>query len=739
MAKYSGPNNVNGNGSGEAVPLPKLPFQTLLESPNLAKEMSQEYLDCLGQKVVEGYQADCASRKQWMQKTAEAQKLALQVVEQKSFPWPNCSNVKFPLVTIAALQFLSRMAILTKGRQIAKCDALGLDPDGSEGKRADRIASHLSYQLIEEEESWLDDDEKAKFSASIVGCAFKKTFFDPVGGVNQSIHVPAARLVVDYWTRDLDKSNRVTHEVDMTANDLAERVRRGVFLECDHTRTPNFDRNELDEVRDQIQGMTAPDEGDSVAPYLILEQHCWIDFDGDGYQEPYIVSVKADTSEVLRIVARFYGSGDVIRQNDSLIRKLESDMEDPNITPESKARYEAQIKKLRDDPENHILRIVPLQAFTKIPFIPSPDGGFYDLGLGALLGPMNASVDTIVNQLIDSGTMQNTAGGFLGRGVKMKGGSTGFAPFEWKPVDSNGDDLRKNIVPLPVQAPSTVLFQLLGMLVSYSERISGSTDIMSGVSPGQNTPAETSRNTIEQGMKIFSGIYGRMHRGFRRELQKYVALNRLFLEDNAEFYNLVTGEGAMIARDDYIKGRFSVRPAADPASASETQRQQKAMMLAERARGVPGYNVYEVEKNLLEAFDVPNISTIYPDPEGPNAIPPGSDPKIDLEHAKLAQAAQFKQLDAQIAIANLQIESSKVAAQITNLEASSLKLAAEAQGVDVGHQIAVISAQIGAAKTHQDGIIQTLQLLQQAAKLRHEMKSSSSEESAPKGPSQPKE
>ena len=27
------------------------------------------------------------------------------LAEAKTFPWPNCSNVKFPLITIAALQF----------------------------------------------------------------------------------------------------------------------------------------------------------------------------------------------------------------------------------------------------------------------------------------------------------------------------------------------------------------------------------------------------------------------------------------------------------------------------------------------------------------------------------------------------------------------------------------------------------------------------------------------------------
>jgi len=713
--------NVNENNeTGSAVKTPKLKFATLLDSPNIAKELPQDYLDVLGAQVVEGYRTDRASRSEWEKKNAEGIKLALQVTEAKSFPWAGCSNIKFPLVTIACLQFLSRVAILTKGRQIAKCDVLGLDPSGGEYKRAQRIQSHLSFQLLEDDDSWLDDDEKAKFASSIVGCAFKKTFFDSVGGRNQSPHVPAAKLVVDYYTKDIDKANRVTHELDMTPNMLKERERQGVFLEVDCERQDLPVTSELQQVQDEIQGLSAPAD-ETLGITCVLEQHLWLDLDGDGYQEPYVAYVTAETGQVLRLVARFYDKGDVFRKNDSLVRGLENDMLEAGDVPEVLARYKSEIKKLQEASDNYILRIEPLKYFTKIPFIPSPDGGFYDLGLGALLGPMNAAVDSLVNQLIDNGTMQNTAGGFLGRGVKMKGGSSGFAPFEWKPVDSTGDDLRKNIVPLPVQAPSNVLFQLLGMLVSYSERISGSTDIMSGVSPGQNTPAETSRNTVEQGMKIFSGIYGRQHRAFRRELKKYVELNRLFLEDNVEYFNLVSGEGAMIARDDYQKGKFSVRPSANPAMASETQRQQQAMLLRDAANSTSGYNRYEVEKNFLEAYDVPNIDVIYPDPSGPLAMPPPVDAKMELEMKKLELANAKMQGEMQLAIANLQVQALLNQAKIEELSAKATLELAQAEGVDIGHQLAAINAQIGAAKTHQDGILGALSLMQTAIKANHDM------------------
>src|SRR5690606_27327525 len=122
-----------------------------------------------------------------------------------------------------------------------------------------------------------------------------------------------------------------------------------------------------------------------------------------------------------------------------------------------------------------------------------PDGGFYDVGFGVLLGPLNESVNTAINQLFDAGTMATTAGGFLGRGAKLRGGVYTFSPFGWQNVDVMGDDLRKNMVQLEVREPSAVLFNLLTLLINYTNRISGATDMMVGENPGQNTPAETSR------------------------------------------------------------------------------------------------------------------------------------------------------------------------------------------------------------------------------------------------------
>ena len=436
-------------------------------------------------------------------------------------------------------------------------------------------------------------------------------------------------------------------------------------------------------AQNKAQGMNAPDSIDDTTPYEILEQHTWIDLDGDGYAEPYIVYMRRDTKQILRIVARYFTTS------------------------------------IQRDAKGNVLSIQPETYFTKFPFIPSPDGGFYDLGFGSLLGPLNQSIDTLLNQLIDTGTMANTAGGFLSRGIKLRGGNYNFAPLEWKHVDTTGDDLRKGIMPLPVREPSQVLFTLLNLLINYGERIGGSVDILSGQNPGQNTAAETTRTMAEQGMKIFSGIFKRTYRSLKDEFRKLYRLNQLYLQ-GVEDYASDTGDN-FIDADDFSGPVSDIRPAADPNIVSDTQRIQQATALLQLASTTGGMNMYEVQKNYLKAMKVSNIDMLLPDPKGPNAIKPGPSEKVQIEQMKMqGKQEQFKG-EMQLALAKLMQASELQQAKIHKLEADAILAVEQAGGVRTGHEIAMIDAQIGAAKAKHEGMQDSIKTIMGLEKHMKEM------------------
>ena len=641
--------------------------------------MDSEELSSLGFRLMDEINLDLTSRLDWEERNERASKLALQVVEKKTFPWPGASNVKFPLITIAAMQYHSRAyPALISNNEVVKCKVYGKDDDGEMHKRADRISRHMTYQVMEEDEGWEENTDKTLLVQAIAGTAIKKSYFDPVRGHNVSELVLPNDFVVNYYTKSIAESPRVSHRILLSSNDLHERQVRGVFLKVEDEVQPSLPNvSMLTQAKEDAQGVRQQ-SGDPDTPYEFFETHFWHDFDEDGYKEPYIAYIRRDTGKIYRIVARYF---------------------------EDSIEYH----------NGEIIRIKPEQYFTKYGFVPSPDGGFYDLGFGVLLGPTNDSVNTIVNQLIDAGTMSVTGGGFLGRGVKIKGGDYTFKPHEWKRVDSTGDDLRANIFPLPIREPNGVSFQLLQLLINYGERIAGATDMMTGVSPGQNTPAETSRNVVEQGMKVFNGIYKRTWRAMKEEFQKLYRLNQLYLpSEPVEFeYN---NELQFVLPDDYSMDMKLVKPAADPNVVSDSQRQMQAQAVLQLAQSSGGFNMYEVQKRYLDALKVNAIDQILPDPKGPNAIKPGPSEKMQIEKMKNDERQMNHQLRFKLGIAKLMQEAELQQAKITELQAKAVLELEQADGVKSGHAIAMLEAQIGAKRAHVDGIIKSIEMMQNLEK-----------------------
>ena len=655
-----------------------LSLDDIVGHKNVAELLSEEELTKIGVLAYDDFTRDLTSRDPWERKMEQAMKLALQVVEAKSFPWPNASNVKFPLVTIAALQYHARSyPVLIGNENIVKCRVWGEDKDGSKKARAERVENHMSYQVLEEDEPWEAEMDKVLITQPIIGCAFKKSYYDPICKHNVSENILAKDLVVNYWTKSLDTAQRISQIIYLSSNDVYERVVRGLWLPLDNVHPSSPEQSGLGAAQDKAQGMQMPEPTDSSTPYEFIEQHRTLDLDGDGYGEPYVVWFRRDTKQVVRISPRFFS------------------------------------KNIERNSQGDVLSIKAETYFTKYPFIPSPDGGFYDLGFGVLLGPLNESINTLINQLIDAGTMANTAGGFLSRGIKLRSGNYTFSPLEWKHVDTTGDDLRKGIMPLPVREPSQVLFTLLSLLINYGERIGGAVDILVGQNPGQNTPAETTRTMAEQGMKIFNGIFKRTYRSLRDEFRKLYRLNQLYLDDKVEYVSDAIGAG-IILWEDYKGDASDIRPTADPHVVSDSQRLMQAQALVERAQMSPGYNKYEVEKKFLKAIKVTEIDTLLPDPKGPSAIPPPPNPKVQVEQIKAQTKQAADQLTFKLGLMQLMQKADESQAKIQKLEAETVALLKEAESSDKQHRLNEINTMIALARERRDALHGSVKLMMDA-------------------------
>lgn len=653
----------------------KIDLDQVFEVTNVAELLSPEDQKLIADLVVETFEMDRQSRAEWETRMKDAAKIALQVVEEKTFPWPGASNVKFPLLTVAALQYHSRVyPALIDTPNIVQCIAAS-DPNGQLAMAAEAVQSHMNWQLLEEDDQWEEEMDKTFFVQALMGTAIKKTYFDATKGHNVSELVLPQDFVVGYNTRNLEECPRATHILSWSSNYMVERQRRGLILTTDvaapkATITPF---GELDSLSDEVQGLVEVGN-DPDTPIIILEQLRELDLDGDNYKEPYVIQVRYDTKELLRISPTFLPSG------------IEKD-------------------------GDQILRIYGESYYTKYGLVPSPDGGFYDLGFGALLGPLNESINTAINQLFDAGTMANAGGGFLGRGAKFKSGDMSFRPNEWKRVDATGDDLRKSIVELPRPQPSPVLFQLLSLLIDFGQRVAGATDAVQGINPGQNTPAETQRSMVEQGSKIFGGIYKRTYRSLRSEIRKLYRLNSLYLDNTVEFSAPQSGHPMKVLADFYQLPSSMLRPAAASEYMSETQKVQQAMALLQVASSAPGYDVHRAHMFYLKALKIPNPELFHPDPRGPNAIPAAPDIKIQLKQMEIQAKQQELQLTMRVKMMELMEEHDLNRAKILELEAKALEASANANSEDMYAKVAALNAALTAAKIQQEGRVKSIELM----------------------------
>ena len=583
------------------------PLAAMLESINIAESLDEAQLRKIGQDAFAGYDLDEQSRQDWVKHVDEWTKLAKQTVEPKTYPWVGAANVKYPLLSTAAMQFAARAypSLVPSNGKIVHAKPLGKDPDGAKTEIAEAVSTYMSVQLLQDMYGWEEDMDKMLIMLPILGTMFKKTYWDSLNEENCSHLVMPKNLVVNHWARNLCDAERISEIIEMSPRKLKERQQSGLWLDLDLGRAPQ-----------PLLNVVGPSVVDETTPYTFIEQHTFLDLDDDGYKEPYIVTFHKESKKVVRIVARF---------------------------------DETTIKQ---GPDGKIHKIDPIEYYTKFGFIPNPDGGFYDIGFGVLLGPINESVNTLINQLLDSGHLSTLQSGFIGKGLRIRMGDNRFTPGEWKAVNSTGTDLKQQIVPLPTKEPSNVLFQLMGSLITSGKELASVAEIFVGKMPGQNTPATTTMATIEQGMKVFTAVYKRLYRSLTEEFLKIARLNYLYLNPNTEVQDL----GIMIDPKDFDPEAHKIYPGADPTAVSQTEKLLKAQGLMELLpTGV--LDPVKVVQRILDAQEQPNWQDLLnPQVAQTGQLQPPPDPKMLEMQMKGQMEGQKIQLQSQAQQHKMQLE-----------------------------------------------------------------------------------
>lgn len=581
----------------------KLKREDILASDNLCDQIKDDDLIRIGSLCVNDFNADEDSMSDWRERNEKAYEILEHTFKSKSQPWPKAANAKLPLVLNAAIRFNSEAGgELLRGDELVKTEIFG-EHIPEKLQRASRVASWMNYQLYHQMDNWDGDMDQLLVVVPILGCVHKKVYFDPISQANIS-ELCLDNVTINQETTSVKKA-RVSQEFTKDKNDIHEREAFGIWREIDYT---------ADDGEDQTE--------DGAQEFI--EQHRRIDLDGDGYQEPYIVTVHKRTERPVRIVANY-------RREDILTR------------------------------DSKVVRIEPNCHFVKYEFVPAYDGSYWALGWGILLGPLNDHINTIINQLLDAGTLANMQGGWISSTVRTKHGDNMFQPGEFKTVKVSGGTLRDSIVPLPIKEPSQTMFALLGLLLEQGQDITSVNDIMQGDQPQANMSAASVMALIEQGKKTFNAIYKRLYRSLKAEFSKLYDLNYQYAD--AQIYQAFHDNGNVFPQEDFGSAGYDVVPTANPEFSSRVQRMAQAEALM-NTLGHPNINdsmvlldyysaVLDDEKKAAQYVSVqPNLSPEQVMQEMERAKQQMLD---ELDVQKGSAERDIKELDREITFLKLQI------------------------------------------------------------------------------------
>jgi len=603
-------------------PEKSLDIKELMNHNNVAELLEDKYLDELALDVIQTYDMDKESRSHREKGMEEAMDMALQVQTEKTFPWKGASSVTYPLITEAAITFAARTyPAIVRGDKIALGTIMGsdkgiaqpvidpqtgqqpIDPNtgqvvidpqtgqppiemagaGDKKAKSKRISAYMNYQLMEEIDGWEEDTDKLLTALPIVGNMYRKLYWNAELGRPEASIVYPRHLVVNYKAKSLERAPRITEEVELYPHEMIERIRLGTFVDFNFAQAESSDEALSGRDRDTEV------EQDWNNPHLLLQQYRKIDLDGDGYPEPYIVTVHKDTKKTVRIRANFHEDG-VLKNK-----------------------------------KGEVARIKCEEYYIAYTFIPSPDGAFYALGWGELLLSLNKTINATINKLVDSGTLASTSQGFLARGAKIKGGEQRFKPGEFKHVDTRGMPLKDSFLQIQHPEPSTVLFQLLGMLVDSAKSLGSLRDVLSGEAASNQSGIAT-LTLIEQGLTAFKSIYKRTYRSIKGELKLLYRLNSIYLDD-VKYFNVMGDENA-VAREDFDTNSVDVMPAADPTVVTDMQRIAKAQWL-DSFRGDPNISQKELRQRMFEYIGEDGEELII------DAPPTPEDPMVEMQKMML--------------------------------------------------------------------------------------------------------
>ena len=580
---------------------------------NLAEYMSENELSLLAGELIDAYEDDISSRKDWIQTYVDGLDLLGMKIEERTEPWAGACGVTHPLLAEALVKFQSETIMETfPAAGPVKTKIIGKEtPEKKEA--ADRVQQDMNYRLTEEMPEYRPEHERMLWGLGLSGNAFKKVYYDPSMGRQTSIFVPSEDVVVPYGASSLKTAERVTHVMRKTENELRKLQVAGFYRDVDLGDPVNTIEEVEKKIAEKLGFRATSDDR-----FRILEMH--VDLDLPGYEDtdedgeetgialPYIVTVEKNTQTILSI------------------RR--------NWRPDDKLKLK----------RNHFVHYGYIPGF-----------GFYYFGLIHLIGAFAKSGTSILRQLVDAGTLSNLPGGLKSRGLRIKGDDTPITPGEFRDVDVPSGSIRDNILPLPYKEPSQVLAALMNQIIEEGRNFANSANLKISDMSGES-PVGTTLAILERTLKVMSAIQARIHYSMHEEFRLLKDIIRDFMPPDYS-YEPEDGDPA-VKQSDY--DLVDVLPVSDPNASTMAQKVVQYQAVLQLAAGAPQlYDLPLLHRQMLDVLGIKNASKLVPMQDDQRPRDPVTE-NMDILKGKPVKAFLYQDHQAHIAVHQMAMQDPKV-------------------------------------------------------------------------------
>jgi len=443
--------------------------------------------------------------------------------------------------------------------------------DDLKTQRAERKRDFLNWQITEQIEEFRDEQEQMLTQLPLGGSQFLKIWYDEQKKRPTIEFLPIDRIILPFAATNFYTAQRAAEVHEITEWEYKRRVANGMYIGgANLTSSQEPDPTRPQKANDKIEGKQWQDNDDGLRK--VYHIYAFLEFEDDkfskGEMAPYIMMVDEQSSEVIGLYRNWEEGDDTMTKLDWIIE----------------------------------FKFIPWR-------------GAYAIGLPHLIGGLSAALTGALRALLDSAHINNAATMLKLKGAKISGQTqqievTQVAEIEGAP---GVDDIRKIAMPMPFNAPSPVLFELLGWLDNAAKGVvTTSEEKIADVT--SNAPVGTTQALIEQGAAVYSAIHARLHQSQARLIKVLCRLNRWHFD---EMRKGEVVQDLEIQREDFERNT-DVIPVSDPHIFSETQRMAQMQAVLQRADAHPElYDSKAVEERFLKQIKIPNISELMKDVPAP--------------------------------------------------------------------------------------------------------------------------